>query len=219
MDPSRRRFATAPGRGIDLLTGPTVTWPRPLDAVAERWWAARPRTRLALGLTGLLLLLAAGTGHVAATPYGPPTVVLVAARDLFPGEPLTDHDLTRRVLPADLVPAGALDRAGGTLGAALPAGAVATDRHLGDGGWAASLPAGRVAVAVPAERLPRLTPGTRARLVGADHDGRARVLGEDAVVLGVEELGSVWFAVDATDAVEITGAGAVGALAVVVLPP
>lgn len=195
-----------------------MTWPGPLDAIAERWWAARPRTRMALGLAGLLLLLAAGTGHVAATPYGPPTVVLVAARDLLPGEPLTDHELTRRVMPADLVPAGALGHPGGTLGAVLPAGAVATDRHLGDGGWAAGLPAGRVAVAVPAERLPGLTAGTRARLVGADHDGRAQVLAEDAVVLGVEELGSVWFAVDASDAVAITGAAAVGALAVVVLP-
>lgn len=196
-----------------------MAWPRALDALAERWWAARPRTRLVLGLTLALLVVAAGTGHVAATPYGPPTVVLVAARDLDPGASLTDRDLTRRTLPADLVPAGALERPEGVLRAALPEGAVATDRHLGDGGWAAGLPAGRVAVAVPAERLPGLTPGTRARLVGADHDGRATVLGEDAVVLGVEELGSVWFAVDAGDAVAITGAAAVGALAVVVLPP
>jgi pilus assembly protein CpaB len=196
-----------------------VAWPRPLDALAERWWAARPRTRLALGLVVVLLVIAAGTGHVAATPYGPPTVVLVAARDLAPGAPLTDADLMRRTMPADLVPAGALLRPDGVLAAALPAGAVATDRHLGDGGWAAGLPEGRVAVAVPAERLPQLTPGTRARLVGADHDGRATVLGEDAVVLGAEELGSVWFAVNAGDAVAITGAAAVGALAVVVLPP
>jgi hypothetical protein len=196
-----------------------VPWPRPLDAVAERWWSARPRTRLALGLAALLLVVAAGTGHVAATPYGPPTVVLVAAHDLAPGARLTDADVARRTMPAGLVPAGALTRAEGVLAAALPAGAVATDRHLGDGGWAAGLPEGRVAVAVPAERLPGLTPGTRAQLVGADHDGRATVLGDDAIVLGVEELGSVWFAVDADEAVAITGAAAVGALAVVVLPP
>lgn len=170
-------------------------------------------------MAAALLVVAAGTGHVAATPYGPPTVVLVAARDLGPGEVLTESDLTRRTVPADLVPAGALRRSEGVLAAALPAGAVATDRHLGDGGWAAGLPAGRVAVAVPAERLPTLTPGSRARLVGTDLDGRATVLAEDAVVLGTEELGSVWFAVDATDAVAVTGAAAVGGLAVVVLPP
>jgi Flp pilus assembly protein CpaB len=187
--------------------------------VAERWWAARPRTRLLLGLSAVLLLIAAGTGHVAATPYGPPTVVLVAARDLSPGQVLTATDLTRRTIPADLVPSGALEHPEGVLAAALPAGAIATDHHLGDGGWAAGLPSGRVAVAVPTERLPTLTPGSTARLVGTDLDGRAAVLAEDAVVLGAEELGSVWFGVDADDALAVTGAAAVGGLAVVVLPP
>ncbi len=200
------------------LAGPPLRLPPMLDAVAERWWAATPRTRLLLGLLLVIVVLAAGVGHLAATPYGHPTTVLVAAHDLHPGQRLEAQDLRRRTVPADLVPDGALEAAQGVLASALPAGAIATDRHLGEGGWAAGLADGRAAVAVPSERLPALTAGTRVQLVAADHDGRGVVLGSDAVVLA-SELEEVWFAVDANDAVAITAAGQAGALAVVVLPP
>ncbi len=173
---------------------------------------------MAGALLATVALLAAAIGHAAATPYGPPTTVLVAARDLLPGDVLTDADLRRRTVPRDLVPDGALQRADGVLAAALPSGAIATDRHLGEGGVAASLPAGRVAVAVAADRLPTLTAGSRADLIGADHDGRATTLGRNAIVLAIEAE-TVWFAVDAGDAVPVTGAAAIGSLAVVVLPP
>ena len=192
--------------------------PPVLDALAERWWAATPRARLLLGLLATLTVLAAGVGHLAAAPYGHPTTVLVATRDLYPGQPLEADDLRRRTVPEDLVPAGALDTPGGVLASTLPAGAIATDRHLGEGGWAAALAPGRAAVAVPTERLPALTPGTRVELVSADHDGRGVVLGRDGVVLATE-VEEVWFAVDAADAVAITAAAQVGALAVIVLPP
>lgn len=214
MRPTSHRHRQRPAS----LTGPPVRLPRALDGLAEAWWAATPRARLLIGLLAVLLVLAAGIGHLAATPYGPPTTVLVATRDLSPGERLVAADLRRRTVPADLVPMGALDSADGVLAATLPEGAIATDHHLGDGGWAAGLPAGRAAVAVPAERLPALTPGTRVQLVGTDHDGRGVILGNSAVVLAAE-LEDIWFAVDADDAVAITAAGAVGALAVVVLPP
>lgn len=200
------------------LAGPPLRLPPALDQLAERWWAAKPRTRLLAGVLALLLLLAAGVGHLAAAPYGHPTTVLVAVHDLQPGHQLTPGDLHRRTVPDDLVPDGALRAAAGVLASALPAGAIATDRHLGDGGWAANLPAGRAAVAVPSDRLPALHPGTRVELVGADHDGGGVVLGRDAVVLATEAE-ETWFAVDAQDAVAITAAGQVGALAVVVLPP
>ncbi|MFP4235205.1 MAG: SAF domain-containing protein, partial [Nitriliruptoraceae bacterium] len=113
MDRASNPAPSVAPRGRSVLDGPPVTWPRPLDLLAERWWAARPRARTALGLLVVLLLLAAGTGHVAATPYGPPTSVLVATRDLGPGEALTDADLARRTVPADLVPSGALEQAEG----------------------------------------------------------------------------------------------------------
>lgn len=201
-----------------VLPGPALPLPRVLDGLAERWWAATPRARGALASLIGVALLAAAAGHATATPYGPPTTVLVATRDLPPGQVLSDDDLRPRSMPADLVPDGALDAADGVLAATLPRGAVATDRHLGDGGWAASLPADRAAVAVAADQLPPLTAGTRVALVGTDHDGRAATLGRDAVVLAVEPE-AVWFSVDIGEAVDVTGAAAVGNLAVVVLPP
>ena len=173
---------------------------------------------MAAGVLVTVVLLAAAIGHAAATPYGPPTTVLVATRDLLPGDVLTDADLRRRTVPRDLIPDGALRRADGVLAAALPRGAIATDRHLAEGGVTASLPVGRVAVAVASERLPTLTAGMRADLVGADHDGRATTLGRDAIVLAVE-VDTVWFAVGAEEAVDVTGAATIGSLAVVVLPP
>ncbi len=200
------------------LVGPLPTLPRALDAVSERWWAATPRTRLLFGLLVAVAVVAAGVGHLAAAPYGHPTTVLVATRDLLPGERLHAQDLRRRTVPEELVPDGALTSAEGVLAAALPAGAIATDRHLGEGGWAAGLPEGRAAVAVPSERLPALTPGSRVELIAADHEGRGEVIGRDAVVLAAE-VEEVWFGVDATDAVAISAAGQAGALAVIVLPP
>ncbi|MFO7960759.1 MAG: SAF domain-containing protein [Nitriliruptoraceae bacterium] len=203
---------------LRALPGPPLPLPRALDRLAERWWAATPRARSALGLLIAVAILAAAAGHATATPYGPPRTVLVATRDLSPGQVLTDADLRPRSMPSDLVPDGALGTAAGVLAAMLPRGAVATARHLGDGGWAAGLPTGRAAVAVAIEQLPPLTAGTRVALVGNDHDGRAATLGRDAVVLAVEPE-TVWFSVEVGEAVDVTGAAAIGRLAVVVLPP
>jgi len=209
--PSRRQRPRA-------LPGPPLPLPRALDALAEGWWAATPRARGALGLLLTLAMLAAAAGHATTTPYGPPTAVLVATRDLPPGRMLSDGDLRARSMPRDLVPEGALADAEGVLAAMLPRGAVATERHLGDGGWASGLPADRAAVAVAADQLPRLTAGSRVALVGSDLDGRATTLGRDAVVLAVD-ADAVWFSVDLAEAVDVTAAGAAGNLAVVVLPP
>jgi len=166
----------------------------------------------------VVAIVAAAAGHATATPYGPPRTVLVATRDLSPGHVLTDADLRPRSMPEDLVPHGALDVAAGVLAALLPRDAVATTRHLGDGGWAAGLPADRAAIAVAVDQLPPLTAGTRVALVGNDRQGRAAILGRDAVVLAVEPE-AVWFSVEVGAAVDVTGAAAVGSLGVVVLPP
>lgn len=168
-------------------------------------------------LAGLLLLGVPAAQWIQAADPGAVTV-LVAERDLLPGDLLGDAALRPRQFPAALVPAGALERAEGVLATALPAGAVATDRHLTDGGWARHLAADRAAVALPAERLPHLEPGTRIALTASDHDGRAQQLAGEAVVLavGTEE---VWVALAREEATAVSGAAAVGLIGVVVLPP
>lgn len=186
--------------------------------MSEWWWRATPRTRALLGGLAALVVFAAGIGHAAASPYGPPTPVLIATRDLLPGEPPAPGDLERVSVPSTLVPPAATLEPTGVVSHALPAGAILTERHLGDGGWAASLPAGRVAVPVRAEELPPLDPGTHLDVIGAGADGQGRRLSAGVVVLSA--VGDqVWLSIKAADAVAVSAAASVGGLAVVVLPP
>lgn len=206
---------TGPRRHLD---GPPFALPRPLDTVAERWWRARPRTRALLGLAGAAIVVVAGVAHAGASPHGPPTDVWIASRDLAVGQLLGRDDVRRTAWPRDLVPDGALREPAGTVRAPLPRGAVITDRHLGDAGLTARLPAGAAAVAIPHDTLPSLPPGTHADLVGHDLDGRAVTLASRAVVLAVDD-DAVWVAVDHDVAARVAGAAATGAMAVVVVPP
>ena len=201
-----------------LLAGPPVALPPVLDALAERWWRARPRTRLLIGFAALILVLVAGTTHAASSPYGPPVQVWVSDRDLEVGEVITSADLDEVAWPRDLVPDGVLDEPDGTLLAPLPRGAVVTDRHVGDGGIGGMLPDDTVAVAVPHDRLPALSVGMRVDLVAPDPAGAARILVEDAVAVAVDE-GAVWLAVEPQVAADVTGASLTGAIGAVVLPP
>ena len=203
------------GRQLD---GPPFALPRVLDQLTERWWRSRPRTRAAIGMFVAASMVLAGIGHVAASPYGPPVDVHLAARDLAIGETLAPSDLRRASWPSDLVPDGATATPTGVVVAPLPRGAVVTDRHLGVGGVAAGLPTGMVAVAVPLDALPELPVGARLDVVGAALDGRGTRLTADAFVLAVDAV-SVWIAVERSDAVGITAAAASGTIAVIVLPP
>ena len=200
------------------LQGAPLPLPRALDPLSEWWWRASPRTRTAIGLVAIVAVLAAGIGHAAASPYGRPTPVLVATRDLLPGEVPVAGDLEQVSIPSTLVPTAATLEPSGVVSHALPTGAILTERHLGDGGWAASVPAGRVAVPVGADQLPALTPGTRLDVVGAGADGHGRRLSAGAVVLSAPG-DQVWLSVLADDAVAVSAAATAGALAVVVLPP
>ena len=192
--------------------------PRALDAASEWWWRATPRTRALLGVLAVVAVLAAGIGHAAASPYGPPTPVLIATRDLLPGEAPGPGDLERVSIPSALVPTAATLEPTGVVSHALPTGAILTERHLGDGGWAASLPAGRVAVPVRAEQLPPLNPGTHLDVIGAGADGQGRRPSTGVVVLSATG-DQVWLSIEAGDAVGVSAAASVGGLAVVVLPP
>lgn len=205
-------------RTRQLLAGPPIALPPAFDALAERWWRARPRSRLLVGVSAVIVVLVAGTMHAASSPFGPPVRVWVSDRDLDVGEVLTSADVREVDWPAELAPDGALGAPQGSLVAPLPRGAVVTDRHVGDGGIAAVLPDETVAVAVPLERIPQLAVGMHVDLVAADLDGAARTLAHRAIVVGRDEV-AVWFAVAPQDATNVTGASLNDTLGAVVLPP
>lgn len=171
-------------------------------------------------LAALLIIVAAGIGQAAASPWGPPTTVHVAARDLAVGDVLTDGDVRRRGWPRDLVPPDAVtvDVTGTTVLAPLPAGAVVTDAHLGDAGLGGAVGSGRAGVAVPLEVVPTTTPGMRVDLVTVDLDGRGIRLAADATVLTVDGA-HVWVEVERDASADVAAAARSGALAVVVVPP
>ncbi len=211
-------MTSRPTSRFPWLNGPPVALPGPLDRIAERWWAARPRTRTVLVLAGVAALLLAGVSHAASDPHGPPTSVLVATEELRPGAPITPAVVTRATWPAGLVPDGAVTEVGGAVAALLPAGAVVTDGHLGDRGLAAGVAPDRVAVTVPRELLPDVRAGSRLDVIGADHHGSAHTLAPDAVVLGADDV-DVWLAVAPDTGPAVSAAAAQGTLTVVIRPP
>jgi hypothetical protein len=221
MDRSPRP-ASLPGRLLRIVDGAPPSAPAALDGLAERWWRLPPRLRAALVVVASLTLLAAGTLHLTRSPWGAPVTVLVAADDLEVGATLTAGDLRRADRPAGLLPDGALRDAspalGATVVAAVPAGGVVTDRHLGDGGLGAAVPAGHAAVALPADLVPALPAGARLDLVAADLDARGVLLATDAVVLAEDGL-HVWVVVARSAAADVAAAAAAGAVSVVVVPP
>lgn len=198
------------------LAGPPFALPEPLDRAAEAWRRALPRTRFILVAGGVSLLLVAGAARAAA-PGQPPVTVWVATRDVLPGETLTDADLRRRSWPEDLAPPAVAHDPAGTVTALLPHGAVVTDGHLADLGVVASVPRGRVAVAVPAEQLPVLVPGTGVDLVGPGVDGSGVRLAAGATVIAGDEA-TVWVAVDPHASLAVSAAVATATITAVVLP-
>ncbi len=208
---------TPPTFRLPWLDGPPLALPRPVDDVAERWWAARPRTRVTVVVATTLAVVVAGLAQVAGSPHGPPVTVLVATEELRPGDALQPTAVRRESWPAELVPDGVLADPGGTVAALVPVGAVVTERHLGDAGLAAGVPPDRVAATVPHELLPGLTAGTRVDVIGAAHDGSVRTLAEDAVVVGADET-DLWLAVDPDAGPAVSAAAARGAVAVVIRP-
>lgn len=205
-------------RTFDRLDGPPFALPRLLDRASEAWWSRAPRWRAAGILLAIGVLVVLGLAHASATPYGPPTTVLVATRDLPAGHQLTRDDLRRATWPDDLAPHDGLERAEGRLASALPEGSPATRRHVADDGVAATLPEGTAAVPVPIEGLPILTVGNRVEVVGRNLDGRAAVLANDGSVVAIDDT-DVWLAIPAAQAADVAAAGASGMVTVVVLPP
>jgi hypothetical protein len=129
-------------------------WPRPFDALAERWARLRPRTRTLLTVAACVALVALVDARVRAAEArwgGAPVDALIATRALAVG--VAPEDLRGVQLPPGAVPADALHAipADAVLAFALPAGAVLTAAHLDVQGPAAGLPAQERAVPVPVE--------------------------------------------------------------------
>lgn len=204
-------------RFLDRLDGSPFALPAALDAWSERWWAMPPRARGLLLAFLVVLALVAGTSHVAATPYGPPTTALVAVSDLAVGHDLDRSDVRQVDWPEDLVPEAAAHEASGRLAAALPTGSVLTDHHLTDGGAASQLATGMAAVPLPADLLPTLAPGHVVDVIGADVTGDPSVLAHEAQVISTDGV-DVWLAVPRDRAPSVAAAGASGTITVVVLP-
>jgi hypothetical protein len=205
-------------RRLPALDGSPPALPAVLDRWSERWWAARPRVRLASVVTVVALVLLAGIAHAASSPHGPPVEVLVASETLRPGDRLADAGLRRVSWPRELVPEDAVTEREGTVAALTPSGAVITQAHLGAGGLASGVPEGRVAVTVPLELLPDLAAGHRVDVIGAGHDGEVHRLAAGATVVGTDAE-DAWLAVAPEEAVQVSGAAAAARVGVVIHPP
>jgi pilus assembly protein CpaB len=131
-----------------------------LDALRRKWpLSARIffALSLALGIAAFALMSGYRTQIERLRPdLGPPTSVVVAARDLSRGAVLADGDLTNRTIPRGVVPSRPLTSAGQGSGrvllAGLDAGDVLTQTRLapkGAGPLAALVPPGLLAVVVP----------------------------------------------------------------------
>lgn len=189
-----------------------------LDALSDRWWGLTPRTRTVLATCLVAALLSGAALRTAASPYGTPVAVLVAAEDLPAGAELDPSVLQRARWPGELVPEGYRLDATGTLTAPLPAGAVLTDAHVTDRGLGGLLDATDSAVPLPAELVPPLPVGTVVQVVATGVDGTGTVLADRAEVIAGDG-GSLWLAVPHAAAADVAAAGLRGSVALAVRSP
>lgn len=187
-------------------------------AVAGRpvlYWVAAG----ALAATAFVLVLRAeAAARHERGQWGDTVAVLVARVDLAPGDPLDATTTAVRLLPAAVVPAGALGAVPSS--PALALGAVAAGEIVhpsrvgrpGDSPLTARLPPGQRGVAVPLPEdapLP-LAAGNLVDVVAvADGTGPAAAVAEGATVLHVAER-VVVLGVDADRSVDVAAAVATG---------
>ena len=138
----------------ELLRGPHLRLPRPVDAVSEFWSARPPRVRMLAVLLVIVLGVLWLDGRTRAVDDrwgGEPQRVLVATADVRVGDGLASVRAAR-LPPAAVPPDAVSDVADGAVAAlALPEGAVVTRMHVDPRGAAAGLPDGMRAVPVPTE--------------------------------------------------------------------
>lgn len=204
----------------DLLWGPPPSLPTALDAAAERWADIPPRLRwLVLGAVVVGALTLVGRGAVV-SPWGAPTAVTVAARDLPVGHQVSDADLTTATWPATLVTDVADRQAvvGAVTTTAIPAGVPVRLAWVADAGLAGVLSAGRAAVIVVDPAAPLVRVGWPVDVVGRSFDGTTSVLAGAARVIAVDG-DAVWLDVARDQAAAVSGAAARGDVSLVLLPP
>ncbi|GAB2936605.1 SAF domain-containing protein [Rhodococcus aerolatus] len=172
--------------------GPTA-WERGVAALRPGWARGVALRRAAAAL----LVLLAAVLVVRGDPAADRRTVLVATRDLAPGQVVTEGDVALVARADDAVPAGALVDAAGATGrpvaGAVRAGETLTDVRLLGPALLSTVPGGAGAVAVPVRLADTgvadlLRPGDRVAVVraaGASGEGPAPelVLARDATVL------------------------------------
>jgi Flp pilus assembly protein CpaB len=150
--------------------------------------------------------------------WGASSVVVVASRDLAPGDVVAAADVVVDQWPVAVVPVGAVAEppVGRTVVAPIVAGEAVVARRLapaGLSGTAALVPDGMRAVAVPAGgsyglEVPPLAVGDRVDVL-VTVDGPADVVAHDAVVVAVGETATT-IAVDASEVPDVAAAVALG---------
>ncbi len=185
------------------------------------WWAAM--LAVAVGLGGATATLVARAEHVR-QGWGTTAEVLVARRDLAPGDQVQGDDVTVKARPVALIPTSALRSLphGAVARAAMLAGEVIVAERIaptGLRGVAALLPAGTRAMAIPTEpgSAPPRTPGDHVEVLvalppesaGGGPPGFALVA--DALVVAITE-GTVTIAVPRGSAPRIAVALGLGAV-------
>jgi len=217
-----------------------------LDAMRRKWpLSARIffGLSLALGLGAIALMSGYRAQIDRMRPdLGPPTTVVVAARDLARGAVIADTDLALQALPGGVVPAGALtasaEGTGRVLLAGIGTGDVLTDKRLapeGAGPLAALVPPGLLAAVVPSSLpegavLPGDTVDVLTTFGGAHAHTETSATGAQVLsVLTVTSAGStdigtgsgpqLVLLVDAATASSLAYATAFGHVAIAVNPP
>jgi len=202
---------------LPLLDGPPLNLPPVVDAVSDRWAGLAPRVRFGLVVAVVVAAFLAAGQRATTSRWGATVEAVVTAVDVAAGSPIGPSQVELVEWPRRLLPAGALtELPAGRATATLPAGTVLAAGHVADGGIAATVAVGHVAVPVPMGVLPTLAAGTRVDVVAADANNGPRVLAADARVLGTDEA-FTWLEVDREQAGAVASAASVNALSVAVL--
>jgi hypothetical protein len=178
---------SARSRLTGFLQGPPFALPAALDRCSELWWGLSPRTRTALGLVAVALMLVGCELRVAQVRSawgGPPQRALVAVQD----GPVGARPRVRAVrLPPALVPPDAPQEVedGARLAFALPEGAVLTRGHLSARGPAAGLPDDLRVVAIPIDPGWHIHAGGRVDVWALATPGQSRRIARQRPVVAV----------------------------------